>query len=188
MKTPILKTERLILRPISLDDAPNVQKYFGNWEIIQYISNALWPYPDGAAEAYIRDIVLPDVQAGNSHVWAITLAEEGDGAIGMIDYRIVSSKNNDNRGFWLALPYHGRGLMTEAVCAVNGFVFEGLGVEVFRTRNVKGNVGSRRIKEKTGGVVIEEIEEQLKNGNAEIMELWEISKESWMRAKERLGI
>ncbi len=188
MKTPILETKRLILRPISLDDAPAVQKHFGHWEIIRYISNAQWPYPDDAAETYIRDVVLPSVHKQESCVWGITLKDEKQEIIGMIDYRITAGEGNDNRGFWLAIPYHGKGLMTEAVCAVNNFVFESLGVDRFHARNVKGNIGSRRIKEKTGGVVLGEIEEQLKNGNTEVMELWEITKDNWLEAKKRLSL
>ncbi len=186
MKTPTLETKRLTLRPISLNDAPAIQKNFGHWEIIRYISNAKWPYPEGAAESYLQDVVLPDVNEGKSHVWAITLQNNELNLIGMIDYRLIAGENNDNRGFWLAIPHHGKGLMTEAVCAINNFVFTDLGVKRFRTRNVKGNIGSRRIKEKTGGTVIGEIEETLKNGNKEIMELWEVTKENWLDAKSKL--
>lgn len=187
MKTPILKTPRLILRPITLDDAPAVQGQFGHWDIIKYISNAPWPYPDHAAYEYLKDKVLPDIESGKHHVWAITLKDGNDVLIGMIDYRLNAGEDNDNRGFWLAIPYHGQGLMTEAVCAVNDFIFDQLGVEKFRARNVKDNIGSHRIKAKTGGRIIGEIEEPLKNGNTEIMELWEITRGSWYKAKKNLN-
>ena len=55
MQTPLFKTERLILRPITLSDAPAVQKHFNNWNIIQNLSTAVpWPYPPDGAESFIR--------------------------------------------------------------------------------------------------------------------------------------
>ena len=185
MKTPTLETERLILRPITLDDAPAIQRYFNNWEIIKYISNAPWPYPDDGALTHICNSVLPDVKLGNWHVWAITI-KRGDGeCIGLINYRLKAN-NNDNRGFWLAVPYHGQGLMTEAVLVVNEFVFNTLGIDSFKTRNVKGNIGSHRIKVKTGGCIIGEIKEEMENGHTETMTLWKVTRESWEEAKAKL--
>jgi ribosomal-protein-alanine N-acetyltransferase len=188
MKTPILETENLILRPISLDDAPAVQKYFNDWDIIKYISNAPWPYPEDAALTFIRDTILPAMEHGEMCVWAITVKESDEGAIGMINYRFVVRDNQDNRGFWLARRHHGQGYMTEAAACVNEYIFETIGVERIRTRNVKGNIGSRRIKEKTGGVVVDEIVEIMAHGKEEIMEVWEITQSDWRAAKARLKL
>jgi len=60
MKTPALETERLILRPLTLDDAPAIQKYFNDWHIIKNLSKAVpWPYPANGAENFIKENALP---------------------------------------------------------------------------------------------------------------------------------
>lgn len=43
---PTLLTERLILRPLTLDDADGIQQQFPHWAVVRYL-NALvpWPYP-----------------------------------------------------------------------------------------------------------------------------------------------
>jgi RimJ/RimL family protein N-acetyltransferase len=42
---PTLETARLILRPVSLDDAPQVQAIFPQWEIVRYLANQVpWPW------------------------------------------------------------------------------------------------------------------------------------------------
>ena len=40
--------------------------------------------------------------------------------------------------------------MTEAIEAVNDFVFNTLGIESFYVLNAPSNIGSRRVKQKTG--------------------------------------
>lgn len=157
MKTPTLETERLILRPISLDDAPAVQKLFNNWEVVQYLTaKTPWPYPDGEALKFLRDTVIPQVQAGKWHVWALVFKNGNQKAIGMMNLRLDIEKNKGNRGFWLAHEFHSRGLMTEAVIAANNFAFNTLGIEKLIVHNAKSNIASRRVKEKTGAVFLRE--------------------------------
>ena len=72
MKTPILQTERLILRPIALEDAPSVQKYFNKWNIIRNLAAVVpWPYPDNGAETFIREQCFPQMEVGTSFIWGI---------------------------------------------------------------------------------------------------------------------
>ena len=90
-----------------------------------------WPYPDDGAETFIRR-ELDKIAAGEEiYQWVLAL-RDGDGeAIGNINFRPGSDQPKGNRGFWLAEPYWNRGLMTEAVSAVNDFAFETLGLESF---------------------------------------------------------
>jgi len=180
MKTPVLETARLILRPVTLYDVPAIQKHFNHWDIIKYIANSPWPYPSDGALTHIRDTVLPLMEEEKMHAWAITLKGQDGKFVGLISFHF---EGDDNRGFWLALEFHRQGLMTEAVTIVNDFIFDVLGVERFKVRNMKSNIGSHKIKEKTGGRVVAETVERFANGRVESMEIWEITKQSWAQAK-----
>ena len=115
MKTPTLLTARLTLRPLKLEDAPAIQKHFANWNVIQHLAAKVpWPYPADGAETFLREDMLPGMSKGDAHFWAICLTEAPDDLIGVIEFRVVTAVD-DQRGFWLAEPYWGRGLMAEAV-------------------------------------------------------------------------
>jgi ribosomal-protein-alanine N-acetyltransferase len=82
------------------------------------------------------------------------------------------------------LPWQGRGLMTEAVVAVNDFWFDVLGLAVLRVPKATANVGSRRISEKTGMRVVETKESDYVCGRLPT-EVWEITADEWRRIQVR---
>jgi RimJ/RimL family protein N-acetyltransferase len=85
---------------------------------------------------------------------------------------------HENRGFWLGLPWHGRGLMTEASDAVTDFWFNTLKYPVLRVPKAIANTASRRISEKQGMRVIATVERDYVSGRLPA-EIWEISAEEW---------
>lgn len=183
MITPTLQTKRLILRPQSLTDAPAIQRHFNNWNIIQQLATAVpWPYPDDGAESFIR-LQFEKIAAGEEvHHWMLVL-RDGDGeAIGNIHFRLKPEGKNGNRGFWLAEPYWKHGLMTEAITAVNDFVFDVLGLESFHVCNVATNVASRRVKQKTGAEFVGFIENRHNNGETR-SEKWIVTRANWRRSR-----
>lgn len=185
MKTPVLETERLILRPVTLDDAPAIQKYFNNWNIIKNLSMVVpWPYPEDGAETFLRDIALPKVESGESHIWGITIKDGPDEIVGVVDYHKTDDNGEGNRGFWLAEDFWGRGYMSEAVTAVQDWLFFELGIEKMTLVNDQGNIGSRRVKEKTGARFIGTgtLEHR---GGGNISEIWELTAESWREYRAR---
>jgi [ribosomal protein S5]-alanine N-acetyltransferase len=159
MQTPLLQTERLTLRPITLGDAPAVQKHFNNWSIIRNLSTVVpWPYPPDGAEGFIRGELRKIADGNENYIWVLVPKDGPDEAIGSINFRRVEKGNKGNRGFWLAEPYWRRGLMTEAVNAVNDFIFGTLGVTEYFVCNAADNAGSRRVKQKTGAQFVGSVE------------------------------
>ena len=174
-----LQTARLLLRPLQLADAEQAQPLFAQWEIVKYLNAQVpWPYPPNRVFTYYRDKALPAIERGKEWHWTLRLKESPDSHIGVIG---LYKGDSDNRGYWLGLPWHGRGLMTEAVVAVNDYWFDVLGFPVLRAPKAIANIVSRRISEKTGMRVIATEERDYVSGRL-MAEIWEITAEEW-RAK-----
>ena len=179
--TPTLTTSRLLLHPLELDDAPQIQLLFPHWEIVRYLAAQVpWPYPADGAYRHIRDMALPAVERGEAWHWTLRLKSAYDQIIGSIDLR---KKENDNRGFWLGLPWQRQGLMTEACQAVTDFWFDTLKFPVLRAPKAIPNVASRRISENQGMRLIATEDREYVSGRFP-SEIWEITAEEW-RARER---
>lgn len=120
MITPILKTPRLTLRPLQGTDAARIQALFPHYEVLKYMTAAIpWPYPADGAKQFV-DGALASMTRKERCVWAIVENAAGDDRlIGCID--LFPNRADDQRGFWLGLPYQGKGYMTEAVAAVTDF-------------------------------------------------------------------
>ena len=70
-----------------------------------------------------RDIALPQMERGEAWHWTLRLRNAPSRIIGFIS---LTREKETNRGFWLALPWHGQGLMTEACAWANDYWFETL--------------------------------------------------------------
>ena len=65
-------------------------------------------------------------------------------------HRFAHESENNNRGFWLGLPWQRKGLMSEAVEVITDYWFNELGFSVMRVPKAVVNTASRRISEKNG--------------------------------------
>ncbi|MDB5534925.1 MAG: hypothetical protein JWO28_3240 [Hyphomicrobiales bacterium] len=175
-RIPTLQTDRLILRPIELADSAAVQRYFARWEIVRYLSTAVpWPYPADGALTFIREIALPAMAAGKLWQWSIRLKTEPGQLIGAIN---LKDHAEDQRGFWLAMPWQRQGLMSEASRAATKFWFETLERPVLRVSKAVDNTASRRISEVGGMRVIATVERDYVCGRLPA-EVWEITAKEW---------
>jgi [ribosomal protein S5]-alanine N-acetyltransferase len=179
--TPPLETPRLLLRPLDIGDAEQIQVLFPHWEIVRYLATQVpWPYPVDGALHFIRDIALRAVERGEAWHWTLRLKSAPNQITGSIDLR---KKENDNRGFWLGLPWQGQGLMTEACEAVTDFWFNTLNFPVLRAPKAVGNAASRRISEKQGMRLVATEDRDYVSGRLP-SEIWEITAAEW-RARKR---
>ncbi len=177
---PTLFTERLILRPLTLDDADGIQQQFAHWDVVRYL-NALvpWPYPADGARTYLEQIALPAMARGEEWHWSIRLKAAPEQLIGNVS---LMDEHDNNRGFWLGPQWQGQGLMTEASAAVTDYWFGVLKRAVMRVPKAAPNLGSRRISERTGMRLI-------RTDHGEFVEgifprhIWEMTREEWLESK-----
>lgn len=147
-RQPELSTERLLLRPLTLDDAPTIQKLAGDKAVASTTGRIPHPYEDGTAEAWIgthRQAFEEDKET----IFGITLKEDGT-LLGCIGLTINREHERAALGYWIGKPYWGKGYCTEAARAVVRFGFEELGLNRIYATHFTRNPASGRVMAKIG--------------------------------------
>ncbi|HEY9636577.1 MAG TPA: GNAT family N-acetyltransferase [Coleofasciculaceae cyanobacterium] len=145
---PTIQTQRLILRPFTFADAPDVQRLAGAHEIAATTLMIPHPYEDGMAEEWIKTHPAA-FEEGTGVNFAIALRESGElcGAIGL---GIDAENNNAELGYWIGKPYWGKGYCTEAARAVVEYGFEVIGLHRIQATHFSHNPASGRVMQKIG--------------------------------------
>ncbi len=178
---PRLETARLELRPLALEDAPQIQQLFPRQVTVDYLALRVpWPYPEDGALTFIRDHALPGMERGEQWHWTLRLKTTRLKAqpaqiIGLISLR---KGDENNRGFWIATPWQRQGLMTEAADVVTDYWFDVLEFPKMRIPKAAPNLASRRISERQGMRIVG-IEERDYIGGRFPTEIWEITADEW---------
>lgn len=180
---PSFRTERLILREVVESDVPAYTRYFVDYWVIRTLAaHVPWPYPKDGVREYLTTQVLPK-QGNNKWVWAITLKENPEELIGVID--LWRPGTPENRGFWLGHKFWGRGYMTEAVKPVLDYAFDELGFQKLIFANAVENTRSGRVKIKTGAKLIGKKTSVFVDPALKEQELYELAAADWKLFKEK---
>lgn len=147
-RRPTLETDRLILRPFTLDDASDVQQLAGAFEIADTTLNIPHPYEDGMAEAWIGTHA-ESFASGRDITFAI--ARKADGTLlGSISLMGIEPDHKAEIGYWVGVPYWGDGICTEAAEAVVRYGIETLGLMRIHAYHITRNPASGRVMQKLG--------------------------------------
>ena len=142
------ETRRLILRPWEEADANSLYEYAkderigpsAGWQPLTSVENS-------------RDIIIRALSA--PEIYAICLKEDNR-AIGCVSLVIGRSsvlgleENQGELGYWIGVPFWGRGLVTEAARVIIRHAFDDLGLESLWSGHFEGNAKSRRVQEHCG--------------------------------------
>lgn len=143
-----LTTERLVLRPLNGDDARDLRRLAGEWEVARNTGRIPHPYPIAAARAYIAN-ARRNWASGREYAFAITEAT-GGALVGCIG--LEPGTHGNEIGYWVGQPFWGRGYATEALERVVRFAFDTLGLDRVTASVLADNGASRRVLEKTAMV------------------------------------
>ncbi len=145
---PTFGTTRLWLRPFAITDASDVQKLAGAFEVADTTLLIPHPYKDGMAEEWITG-QGPAWEKGESAVFAIVLRDTRQfcGAIGL---RVSMQHGTGEMGYWIGVPFWGRGYCTEAAREMIRFGFEQLGLNKVHVHHFIRNPASGRVLQKLG--------------------------------------
>jgi ribosomal-protein-alanine N-acetyltransferase len=145
---PILETDRLLLRKMTLDDARAVFAYSTNPEVTWFV---LWDahrkLEDSTA---LLQHTIRKYETGGELDWGIVY--KGDqrfiGTCGFTSWEAAHACAE--LGYVISKEYWGRGLASETVRALIGFGFEKINLNRIEARCIAENVASARALQKAG--------------------------------------
>jgi len=140
--TPVLETERLVLRAPRLEDAKAVVTLASDRRVAENTARIPHPYRQADADEWITGVAA----GACKETFLITLDGAPIGACGL-DMRDAPTPEI---GYWLGAPYWGQGFATEAARAVIDYAFEQLGHDALQAGARVSNPASRRVLEKCG--------------------------------------
>ena len=143
-----IETERLLLRPNTLKDAPDIFAYASDPEVTRYVRFVTHKNIKDT-HAFIRR-VQASYKKGITPLWGMQSKATGRliGALGFLQF-----PNPDQRaelGYVVNRNVWGQGYVTEAAKAVCDFAFKKMNVNRIEAGTIVGNVASERVLQKCG--------------------------------------
>lgn len=143
-----LETKRLILRPWKESDAKDLYYYASSPEVGPI---AGWPVHTSVENSLkiIREVLSAP------ETYAVVLKETGQ-AVGSIGLMIGQASHiglpdtEGEIGYWIGVPFWGRGMIPEGVHEILRHGFIDLGLEKIWCGYFDGNIRSKRVQEKCG--------------------------------------
>ncbi|MEK6705220.1 MAG: GNAT family N-acetyltransferase [Bdellovibrionota bacterium] len=140
----------ITITDIASTDKAAYLEHLSEKQIYDQTLNIPYPYNDTDAEWWVNHVAEETQKQGRSVNWAIR-GEDGKliGGIGFhgIEY---GKSHRAEIGYWLAKPYWGRGIMTDAVIEATEFAFRELALVRITANVFHFNLGSACVLRKAG--------------------------------------
>lgn len=177
---PILKSNRLILRPFRLSDASAVARMAGDYDLYRTTLNLPHPYHEEHAIVWIEQHETHLHEHG-FYTWAIERIETSE-LVGCISLGQNLKQHTAEIGYWIGKSFWNKGFCTEASkCAID-FAFKALATNKVYGRFFAVNPASGKIMEKSGmhfeGLIKEFI---LKDGTYHDIGFYGLLRSEWLK-------
>jgi [ribosomal protein S5]-alanine N-acetyltransferase len=140
---PVLTTERLTLRQLSVDDRQNVFTLRSDKEINKYLDRQVSKTIKEAVD-FINKI-NDNIEKNNSIYWAITLTKTKTFVGTICLFEFSNDKNSCEIGYELIPNFQGQGIMKEAAQAVIDYVFQTLKIKNLLAFTHRDNQNSTKL-------------------------------------------
>ena len=171
------KEPRVGLRPWKTEDATDLAAAISNKKVLDNLRDGIpYPYTEKDAVEFISATLAADKDS--QYAFAITCDGKVIGSIG------VFRRDNVHRltaemGYYIAEPYWGKGIMTEAVRQMCGYVFDNTDIIRVFAEPFAHNSASCRVLEKAGfqfeGILRQNA---IKNGQSVDMRMYAILRQA----------
>ncbi len=161
MSKPVtILTERLSLGAILATDIPSIIKYAGDAKVAEHMLNLPYPYYEKDAIFWLN-LAHQGWQDKSKYIFGIRLQETQE-LIGGVGLHVESRYDRGELGYWIGVPFWGKGYMSEAVAAVLKFGFETGGLnKVFAIHDIV-NPASGKVMSKNGMIKEGELKDHIK--------------------------
>ncbi|GAB4509234.1 MAG: GNAT family N-acetyltransferase [Anaerolineae bacterium] len=145
---PVLETERLMLREITLKDTAAVFAIRGDYEVTKYNIGAA--YLDMAQASSLIVSIKGDYLHKRAVRWGMVLKDTGE-FVGMCGYNYWNQQDfRASIGYDLLRSQWGKGLMPETLRAVIAFGFQQMNLNRIEADTSLNNIASVRVLQKLG--------------------------------------
>jgi len=143
-----LRTARLLLRSFENEDIPAIVRLAGAKQIAATTLMIPHPYTEDDARTFLAR-ANEDFTEGLSAIFAISIlpGRELCGAVGL---HFADLHRRAELGYWIGVPFWGKGYATEAAGAAVAFGFETLRLRRIYAHHFSENTASQRVLEKIG--------------------------------------
>ena len=143
-----LRTARLLLRSFENEDIPAIVRLAGAKQIAATTLMIPHPYTEDDARTFLAR-ANEDFTEGLSAIFAISIlpGRELCGAVGL---HFADLHRRAELGYWIGVPFWGKGYATEAAGAAVAFGFETLRLRWIYAHHFSENTASQRVLEKIG--------------------------------------
>ncbi len=144
---PILNSARLLLRPLTSEDAPRLTELLQEPEIAANGLGIAQPYKLSDAQQMIERVAAGPEK--NQYTWGITLRANQE-LIGIITLILAVPHRRGEIGYWIGKDYWNTGYATEAAQTLINDAFIRHDLNRIYAKSFGGNEPSRRVLEKLG--------------------------------------
>lgn len=166
------------LRPWNISDLDSLVKYANNWNVAKNLTDKFpFPYSEKSGRAFIEFATKDDP----IHIFAIDINGQAVGGIGIHPQDDIHRKNAE-LGYWLAEPFWGKGVISNAVKQSVDFAFDTFQIDRVFARPFGTNLASQKVLEKNGFVLEGRFEKVLFKNNEYLDELiYAVRRENWKK-------
>ena len=174
---PIIETDRLILRPVGMQDIEDMFEYASDAETVRELTFPAHANKDVTRDS-IENIFMKRPERGNPEAFAIVLKESGK-MIGTCDFFKGYGSDTHEMGYVLNKKYWRQGITYEAARAVLDFAFNSFGVRRMMIRHLSENHKSEGLIKKLGFTYEGELRKAIlnKDGTYSNLKMYSIFKE-----------
>jgi len=166
------------LRPWAFDDLPSLVHYANNFEIAKNLTDK---FPHPYTEEHGKNFIGYAMKGTPVHIFAIDIDGQAVGGIGLHHQEDIYRKNME-MGYWLAQPFWGKGIITQAIRQMVDYGFETFDITRIFARPYGTNIASQKVLEKAGFTLEARFEKTIfKNGEFLDELIYAVRRKGWAK-------
>jgi 8-oxo-dGTP diphosphatase len=145
-----LRTTRLTIRPLALEDAPAIHRLVNDWEVAKELARVPFPYPQDAARQWIESSWVQFARSEACHLAVIAEIDDAPIMVGAIGLTFAPDGRSADLGYWIGRRFWGRGYAPEAAAALSRWAFAERGLVSLKASALLDNPRSQAVLTRLG--------------------------------------